>query len=179
MRRTIFIIAALASLGMPAVAGQAFAQADRRGGVSLATMHRWSEQIAHTYLQRWSSGDARALADVPALYGPRVSFYGQFINQKSLFDQKRRFGRRWPIRRYEHRPGTMRVTCDATTRACLVRSIIDYQAASPARNALARGTSTFELGISFSGPKPVVLFERGRVIRAARRRTQAQGDFAR
>ena len=149
--------------GEPAV-GQNRAHAER----SPAVLREWSEQVAYTYLRRWSSGDGRALADVSGLYGPRVSFHGEFIDQGNLFAQKRRFAQRWPIRRYEHRPGTMRVTCDSGKQACLVRSLIDWEAASPARGARARGVSTFELGISFSGPRPVVLFERGRVIRNGR-----------
>jgi hypothetical protein len=132
-------------------------------------MRRRAESLAYRYLEGWSSGNAQALADVRALYGPRVNFYGKFIDQRGLFGQKRGFARRWPIRRYAHRPGTMRVTCDAATKACLVRSIIDWRAENPARGAISRGSSTFELGLGFSGPRPVVLFERGNVIRGGAR----------
>ena len=161
MRRTVSK-AALALAAALAVSGGAAAQPGMEG------MRRRAEALAYRYLEGWSSGNAQALADVQALYGPRVNFYGKFIDQRSLFAQKRSFGRRWPIRRYAHRPGTMRVTCDAATQACLVKSIIDGQAASPARGPVSRGSSTFELGLGFSGPRPVVLFERGNVIRGAR-----------
>lgn len=134
---------------------------------SLAEMRSWSRDLAYSYLQGWSSGNAQALADVQGLYGPRVNFYGRFISQESLFGEKRRFGQRWPYRRYTHRPGTMRVTCEEGSRACLVRSVIDWVAANPARGSVSRGSSTFELGIGFAGPRPVVLFEKGRVIRTA------------
>lgn len=168
MHRLALIASVAGSLVVLTAGGRAVAQ-DRPGAErSAATLRQWSEQIAYTYLQRWSSGDGRALADVSGLYGPRVSFHGEFIDQRNLFAQKRRFARRWPIRRYEHRPGTMRITCDNAKQACLVRSIIDWQAASPSRGAFARGASTFELGIGFSGPRPAVLFERGHVIRNGR-----------
>ena len=168
MRRFVLMISVAGSLGAFADGGRAMAQGRPQMERPLATLREWSEQIAYTYLQRWSSGDGRALADVSGLYGPRVSFHGEFVDQRNLFAQKRSFARRWPIRRYEHRPGTMRITCDGIKQACLVRSIIDWRAASPARGAFARGASTFELGIGFSGPKPVVLFERGHVIRGGR-----------
>lgn len=141
--------------------------ASAQAGRPVETLRQRSEQIAYTYLRGWSSGNARALADVQALYGPRVNFYGRVMDQEGLFHEKARFGRRWPIRRYVHRPGTMRISCDAASQACLVKSIIDWRAASPARGAVSRGSSTFELGLGFSGPRPVVLFERGRVIRTA------------
>lgn len=156
--------AVLACLG----AAPATAQVGSGPGSSMDQMRQWSHDLAYAYLQGWSSGNAQALADVRALYGPRVNFYGQTIGQRNLFDQKRRFGERWPVRRYQHRPGTMRITCEGRTQACLIRSVIDWVAANPERRAVSRGSSTFELGIAFSGPKPVVLFEKGHVIRTAR-----------
>jgi hypothetical protein len=162
------LAAAFALATTLAAGGAAAEEAD------MARMHRRAEALAQRYLVGWSSGNAQALADVQRLYGPRVNFYGKLIDQRSLFAQKRGFGRRWPIRRYTHRPGTMSVACEAATQACLVKSIIDWQAASPARGAVSRGSSTFELGLGFAGPKPVVLFERGNVLRGARREARAQ-----
>ena len=162
---------ALAMAAMVGFAPAVQAAPGRGGGNENATalMRQWAEDLAYTYLQGWSSGNAQALADVKALYGPRVNFYGRFIDRQVLFSQKRSFGQRWPVRRYEHRPGTMQIRCEAQTQACLVRSIIDWRAANPARGTASRGSSTFELGIGFAGQKPVVLFERGRVLGGARR----------
>src|SRR4051794_12800613 len=112
MRHTLLKGSVLAALLSLATGPNALAQV-RLPGPSLEAMRAQSEAIAYTYLRRWSSGNAQALADVRALYGPRVSFHGAFVDQHNLFDQKRRFGRRWPLRHYEHRPGTMRVTCEA------------------------------------------------------------------
>ena len=151
-----------------ALAALAILSSGAQAQPDMERMRARAEALAYRYLEGWSSGNAQALADVQALYGPKVNFYGKFIDRRGLFAQKRGFGRRWPIRRYVHRPGTMRVTCDAATQACLVKSIIDWRAESPARGAVSRGSSTFELGLGFSGPRPVVLFERGNVIRGAR-----------
>src|SRR3954469_23665162 len=93
-----------------ALATSLAAGADSAEEADMARMHRRAEALAQHYLVGWSWGNAQALADVQALYGPRVNFYGKFIDQRSLFAQKRSFGRRWPIRRYSHRPGTMQVT---------------------------------------------------------------------
>jgi len=152
MRMLPFVVVTLGLAIAPAAA-----QEDLRGR---------AEALAYRYLEGWSSGNPQALADVQALYGERVNFYGRTITRAALFAEKRRFGRRWPIRDYRHRPGTMNVTCEPSTRACLVRSTIDWRAESPARHAVSRGSSTLELGIGFAGPRPVVLFERGRVLRS-------------
>ena len=176
MRRTIL---AMSVLFAAAILGPGLHAAPRAGGDNeTGLMRQWSEDLAYTYLEGWSSGNAQALADVQALYGPRVNFYGRFIDRATLFRQKRSFGQRWPVRRYEHRPGTMNIRCDARSQACLVRSVIDWRASSPARGAVSRGSSTFELGIGFSGPRPVVLFERWRVLTNGRRTAQGSAPLS-
>jgi hypothetical protein len=70
--------------------------------------------------------------------------------------EKATFLQRWPVRRYAHRPGTMQVSCDAGSQRCLVRSVIDWHAESPARRVVSRGASRFEQGIDLSGSHPVV-----------------------
>src|SRR3954469_7194228 len=128
-----------------ALATSLAAGADSAEEADMARMHRRAEALAQHYLVGWSWGNAQALADVQALYGPRVNFYGKFIDHRSLFAQKRSFGQSWPIRRYAPRPCTMQSRCVPATRACLLKSIIDGRAASPGRGAVSRGASTFEL----------------------------------
>jgi hypothetical protein len=155
---------ALAALALLSAAPAALAQSAPARENTAALMRQWAEDTAYAYLEAWSSSGRAAANDVRDIYGPRVSFYGRFVDRSGLYAEKRRFARRWPVRRYEHRPGTMTVSCTVQNQACLVRSIIDWRAAAPARGAVSRGSSRFELGIGFAGPKPVVLFERGRVI---------------
>ena len=164
MPKAPLIRPALAAVALLSGAPAAFAQGGPARENSAGLMRQWAEDTAYSYLEAWSSGGGAAVSEVRDIYGPRVSFYGRFVDRSGLYAEKRRFARRWPVRRYEHRPGTMTVSCTVQTQACLVRSIIDWRAAAPARGAVSRGSSRFELGIGFAGPKPVVLFERGRVI---------------
>src|SRR4051794_40278894 len=64
--------------------------------------------LATRYLQVWSSDGATAIRSVPDLYERRVTFYGQQYTHHQLMAEKRRAIRRWPVRRYAHRPGTLR-----------------------------------------------------------------------
>lgn len=155
---------ALALLAFLAGTATVLAQGASSRENAAASLRRSAEDTAFAYLEAWSTSGGAAAEDVRDFYGPRVSFYGRFIDRSGLYAEKRRFARRWPVRRYEHRPGTMTVSCAVETKACLVRSVIDWRAAAPERGAVSRGASRFELGIGFAGPKPVVLFERGRVI---------------
>ena len=150
MVRTL-VLALVACLGWGAQA--------RAAGV--AEMEERSAFIARRYLQIWSSNDGSPVAGVPYMYGPRIAFYGRPYTQGQLADEKRRTIRQWPVRRYSHRPGTLRVTCNAGTRKCAARSIIDFEAANPARGTAKRGSARFDLGISFAGERPVILYEDG------------------
>jgi hypothetical protein len=142
-----------------------FAQAPER---DLATMRDLSADLANSYLRIWSSSDAGALADVHEIYAPRVNFYGRMMDKRALTAEKMRFVRRWPIRRYSLRPGTTRVDCNPNARGCVVKTMIDWEAAAPRRGAVSRGVSAFELGVGFSGPQPLVVYEGGRVVRRGR-----------
>jgi hypothetical protein len=143
------------------VVGLGTGAASAEVGSSLA--HR-SADLTRSYLHTWSTNGRAALADVPRLYAPQVSFYGRLLNHGALTREKAQFLRRWPIRHYALRPGTMRVTCDAQGQRCAVRSIIDWRAASSARKVSSRGSSTFEQEMDFAASRPLIFRESGAVI---------------
>lgn len=134
------------------------------GGAELRRMHELSHDLTTSYLQLWSTSNEAALADVAQVYSDRIRFYGRTVSQRELWNEKRRFTQRWPVRSYAHRPGTMRTDCDVAGRSCRVRAIIDWTASNPRRGASSRGSSLFELGIDFSGQQPVVRTESGQVV---------------
>jgi hypothetical protein len=128
---------------------------------SLSEMRERTAEIATRYLQVWSSNDAAAVQGVPYVYGSSVRFYGRNYTQAMLMDEKRRAIRQWPIRRYVHRPGTLNVICNEATQKCAARSITDFQVENPARGTFKRGSARFDLGVSFEGPRPRILYEGG------------------
>ena len=75
--------------------------------------------------------------------------------------EKRAAIRQWPVRRYGHRPGSMQVLCNLSEQKCAARSIIDFLAENPARGTAKRGSAKFDLGVSFAGPQPRILYEGG------------------
>jgi hypothetical protein len=135
---------------------------------NVATMRDLAADLANSYLRIWSSSDESALADVHEVYAPRVNFYGRMLDKRAITAEKMRFVRRWPVRRYSLRPGTTHVNCNPNTRACVVRTLIDWEAAAPQRRAVSRGVSAFELGVGFSGAQPLVVYEGGRVVARGR-----------
>jgi hypothetical protein len=153
LSRALLAAATLAASYLPAAAQ------------SLADMEQRSATIAERYLAVWSSSGELSIEGVPYVYGPRVRFYGREMDWRGLAAEKRRATRQWPVRSYHHRPGSMRVLCNADTRRCAVRSIIDYRVANPGRGRRAAGAASFDLGISFEGPKPVILYEGGGPLR--------------
>lgn len=117
--------------------------------------------IAERYLQIWSSSNVSPVAGVPYMYGRTVQFYGKPYTQADLQAEKRRAISQWPIRRYVHRPGTMRINCNYALLKCAARSTIDFSVSNPSRGTRKTGSAKFDLGISFSGSHPVILYEGG------------------
>lgn len=132
-----------------------------------------SADLTRAYLHTWSTNSRAALADVPRIYAPRVNFYGRVVTHDALRREKAQFVRRWPIRHYSLRPGTMRVACETESRRCMVRSIIDWRAANSARKVSSRGSSTFEQGVDLTASRPLIFRESGAVI--PQRRLRARG----
>ena len=163
MRRFRLVMAVLAL--SYAAAAPSLAEAGKEPSTS--SMQQRSAELARAYLQTWSSNPRAALSQVPRLYAPRTRFYGQLIDHRRLIREKAGFIQRCPIRHYAHRPGSMRVACEAHSARCFVRSVIDWRAASPARHAASRGSARFEQGIDLSGSRPVVFFEGGSVLASA------------
>jgi hypothetical protein len=119
--------------------------------------------LATRYLQVWSSDGATSVRSVPDLYERRVTFYGQQYTHHQLMAEKRRAIRRWPVRRYAHRPGTLRIKCDRRHQTCMASSIIVFAVANPPRGLAKHGSAKFALGINFAGPHPRIFYEGGSV----------------
>ena len=142
------------------LAGLSSAQA-----LSEAEMKDRTATIATRYLEIWSSNDATPIKGVPYMYGPTVKFYGRTYTQDELIAEKRRAIRQWPVRRYVHRPGTMRVICNARTKKCAARSVIDFRISNAGRGTAKQGSARFDLGISFAEQRPRILYESGSLNR--------------
>lgn len=142
--------------------GHASAAESRSG--SPQHLQQRSADLSRSYLRTWSSDTRGGISQVHRIYAPRVSFYGRSLTRRELTREKERFVRRWPARRYVHRPGTMRVSCSA--QKCMVRSILDWQTADLGRRVVSAGSSTFEQGIGFPArsSRPLVFHENGLVI---------------
>lgn len=128
--------------------------------LSGAEMQRRTATIAERYLAIWSSNGG-AVAGVPYMYGPTVEFYGRPYTQGQLVNEKRAAIRQWPLRRYAIRPGTLRVICNVPQSKCAARSVIDFAVANPARGTRKTGSARFDLGVSYVGQQPRILYEGG------------------
>lgn len=135
---------------------------------NLTEMRQRTAEIATRYLQIWSSNDAAAVEGVPYVYGQTTLFYGKPYTQGQLIAEKRRAIRQWPVRRYVHRPGTMQVICNPPAQKCAARSIIDFEVSNPRRGTAKHGSARFDLGVSFAGPHPRILYENGSLNRRRR-----------
>jgi hypothetical protein len=104
----------------------------------------------------------------PDFYAPQVEFHGRAMSARALYEEKRRFVRRWPLRSYVPRPESTEATCSASGQTCTVRTTFDYTASNPETGRRAQGAANLELVISFAGGAPVIVSETSRVVRSGR-----------
>ncbi|AWN41018.1 hypothetical protein [Methylobacterium durans] len=142
----------------PAMAAPA---ADARFGEWAETAQR----LADDYVDSVSGTGAGLATTAPRFYAEQVRFHGRVMSLPALVAEKRRFARRWPDRRYELQPGTMRTACNGAAATCVVRAVFSFQARNPATGALSQGVSDLTLEVSFAGGRPVIVSESSRVLR--------------
>ena len=147
---------------------------DRKdAGVSPGPEHA-AQRLASDYLRFWSASNEVTLATTPQFYAPRVEFHGELMSAEMIVNEKLRFVRRWPVRSYAPRPGTMETTC-SPTGICAVRTVFDFRAFNPRRGRLSTGAATLELMISVAGHRPTIIAETSRIIQ--RGRVRAAGSL--
>lgn len=109
------------------------------------------------YLDAWSRPNDEALAYMESVYPDVVDFYDDEITKVDLISKKKEFAQRWPIRTYSSRHETMKISCNEGM--CLIASIIDWKAHSPARGKTSTGIAWYGLGIDLANGQ--VIFENG------------------
>ena len=122
--------------------------------------------MAVDYLEFWSARNALALDAIPDFYAARVEFHGREMSARALFDEKRRFAQRWPVRAYTPREDSLSVSCAGRGDFCTVRTTFDFSASNPERGRRSQGTGNLFLGITFAGGRPVIVSETSRVLRS-------------
>jgi hypothetical protein len=126
-----------------------------------------ARQVAIEYLDFWSAPNAVTIETTPGFYAHRVEFHGRERSARALFELKRRFVRRWPVRAYTPRLDTMRVNCRGG-EICRVRTTFAFMAISPDRGRRSQGVGNLELEISFARARPVIVAETSRVVQRGR-----------
>ena len=137
-----------------------------------------ARQLAIDYLDFWSGPNAIALETMPEFYAARVTFHHREMPARALFELKRDFVERWPVRSYQPRPGSMRIECRSEARVCRVGTLFDFVATNPEKRRRSEGLATLELEISTAGPRPVIVSENSRILRRGKTARLSRGDGA-
>jgi hypothetical protein len=91
-----------------------------------------------------------------------------------LFDEKRRFVRRWPERDYRPRQDGIGTVCNPAGEICTVHAVFDFSASNPRRRRVSQGTGALQLVVHFIGDRPVIVAEHSTLLGQERRRNLAQ-----
>jgi hypothetical protein len=132
-----------------------------------------AKNFAIDYLQAWSASNDDALEATAAFYAPRVLFHGREVSMQRLFNEKRRFVRRWPERDYRPRPDAMGTVCNPAGEVCTVHAVFDFTASHPKRRRVSQGTGALQLIVHFIGDKPVIVAEHSTLLGQERKQNLA------
>ncbi|QRM29359.1 hypothetical protein [Microvirga sp. VF16] len=123
-----------------------------------------AKDFAIDYLESWSASNDVALEATAAFYAPRILFHGREVSMQRLFNEKRRFVRRWPERDYRPRQDAIGSTCNPPGEICTVHAVFDFTASHPKRRRVSQGTGALQLIVHFIGDKPVIVAEHSTLL---------------
>ena len=144
--------------------------ADKRAARAAA-----AKSFAVDYLESWSAANEEALEATAAFYAPRVLFHGREVSMQRLFNEKRRFVRRWPERDYRPRKDGIGTTCNPAGEICTVHAVFDFTASHPKRRRISQGTGALQLIVHFIGDRPVIVAEHSTLLGQERKRNAPEG----
>jgi hypothetical protein len=150
-------------LSEPLVQSAPAAQASRLVTLNATVREKVARHLASKYLALWSEPKQVTLASASVLYASTVMFHGRKRTLASVVAEKQRFARRWPHRRYGHRPETTQVTCSAGDQ-CTVRASFDFAATNARGERRSRGVGEHELVLRFTDGRAKIVAEDSRVI---------------
>jgi hypothetical protein len=122
-------------------------------------------RLAYDYFAASSGDPTQALSYVSRTFAPWVQHYGVGRSREQILSAKARYMVRWPQRSYRIQPSSLSVACDDDGSSCVVSGIVDYSCASPERNAVSRGVTSFSLRLSREGDAFAITSESGEVLR--------------
>jgi len=139
-----------------------------------ATRAAVAKSFAVDYLESWSAANDAALEATAAFYAPRVLFHGREVSMQRLFNEKRRFVRRWPERDYRPRQDGIGTICNPAGEICTVHAVFDFTASNSRRRRVSQGTGALQLIVNFIGDKPVIVAEHSTLLGQERKKNLAQ-----
>ena len=154
----------------PAVAAQPLKDPDDEKRSARASV---AKDFAIDYLESWSASNDVALEATAAFYAPRILFHGREVSMQRLFNEKRRFVRRWPEREYRPRQDAIGTVCNPAGEICTVHAVFDFTASHPKRRRVSQGTGALQLIVHFIGDKPVIVAEHSTLLGQERKRNLA------
>jgi hypothetical protein len=131
---------------------------------SAGTLDNRARAFLEDYMRRTEGETEQVLAFVRNSFGAEIRYYGKVVPNAQVVEEKRRYLNRWPQRRYQLKPETMRVACDEVRATCLVSGELDYDVRDPRGSRSASGAATYELRVIFTQAGPKVVEESGRTL---------------
>ena len=129
-----------------------------------ASLEGRARAFVEDYMRRTEGDTEQVLAFVRNSFGAEIRYYGKVVPNAQVVAEKRRYLTRWPQRRYQLKPDTMRVQCDEARSTCQMSGELDYDVRDPRAARTSSGAATYELRVVFTQGGPKVVEESGRTL---------------
>jgi uncharacterized caspase-like protein len=132
-------------------------------GIAGSALEQRARAFLDEYMRRTQGSPSDALSYMQQILSPEMTYYGKTrVKADQVLTDKRRYLTRWPERRYQVKPESVQVACEAARVTCRLTGELDYRTANAEKSS--SGSASFELRVSFTGTGPRIVEESGRAL---------------
>ena len=132
--------------------------------VNAATLDTRARAFVEDYMRRTEGDAEQVLTFVRNSFGAEIRYYGKVVPNAQVVEEKRRYLTRWPQRRYQLKPETMRVQCDEARSTCQISGEVVFDVRDPRAARTSAGAATYDLRVVFTQAGPKIVEESGRTL---------------
>ncbi len=129
-----------------------------------ASLDSRARAFVEDYMRRTEGETDQVLSFVRNSFGAEIRYYGKVLPNAKVVEEKRRYLARWPQRRYQLKPETMRVQCDEARSTCQMSGELDYDVRDPRAARTSAGAASYDLRVVFTQAGPKIVEESGRTL---------------
>jgi len=154
----------IGTVAAPQAAAGTSAVAKAPQATPISQLEAQASDFVRRYVSFENEEPNKSLELVSTAYALQVLHFGKLKTRQEVLTDYASFIERWPSRKYNLKPGSLKVNCSADQSQCVADAVLDWETSSADRNAKSRGVTSWHLVLSRDGGAFAIAAIDGKVL---------------